>query len=83
VTEISLADQITCVRREIAMREAVYPKRVAERKMRLEMANIELARMRAALATLEALASACDARRDVPKFAAGLRASKTEPEGRA
>lgn len=27
--EISIADQIRCVRREIAMRELVYPRRVA------------------------------------------------------
>jgi hypothetical protein len=53
---ISLADQIRCVRREIAMREAVYPRRVSIKKMKQETADHELAAMRAVLATIEGLA---------------------------
>jgi hypothetical protein len=56
--EIPIADQIRCVRREIAMREAVYPRRVAIKKMKQETADHELAAMRAVLATLEAAAVA-------------------------
>ena len=52
---IPLADQITCVRREIGMRERVYPKWVTGGRMKQEAADRELAAMRAVLATLEAL----------------------------
>jgi hypothetical protein len=50
--EPALADQIECVRREITMRERVYPRRVADRKMTPRQADLELARMRAVLKTL-------------------------------
>lgn len=49
---ISIQDQIKCVRREIAMRKAVYAKRVANGAMRPEAAQHELAAMEAVLATL-------------------------------
>jgi uncharacterized protein YqhQ len=52
---ISLSEQITCVRREIGMRERVYPRFVANGKMKQAAADRELATMRAVLATLEAL----------------------------
>ena len=48
----TLADQVDCVRREIAMRERVYPRRVADRKMTQRQADLELARMRTVLDTL-------------------------------
>src|SRR5260370_41456309 len=53
--EILIADQIRCVRREIVMREFVYPRRVSSAKMKQETADRELAAMRAVLATLEEL----------------------------
>ena len=52
---IPLADQITCVRREIAMRRRVYPRWVALKRMTQEDADAEIARMEAVLATLEGL----------------------------
>ena len=51
---ISIDDQIKSVEREIAMRNAVYPRRVGERKMKQETADLEVARMTAVLATLRA-----------------------------
>lgn len=45
----TLADEIACVRREIAMREKVYPRRVADNKMRADVADRELETMRAVL----------------------------------
>lgn len=50
---ISLDDQIDCVKREIRMREEVYSRRVSEKRMRQATADLELARMRAVLDTLE------------------------------
>lgn len=52
----NLAEQIACVRREIAMRRRVYPRWQADGKISAEKARHELACMEAALATLEALA---------------------------
>lgn len=45
----SLADEIDCVRREIRMRELVYPRRVADGKMKPATADRELETMRAVL----------------------------------
>lgn len=50
---ITLADQIACVKREIAMRERVYPRRIADRLMTERKASLELAHMRAVLQTLQ------------------------------
>ena len=47
--EIGLQDMIACVEREIRMRTQVYPRRVAERKMRQSEADREIACMRAVL----------------------------------
>lgn len=52
---ISTEQQIECVKRELRMREHVYPRRVADHKMTQALADRELAAMRAVLATLEAL----------------------------
>jgi hypothetical protein len=49
----SLEDQIKCVQREISMRERVYPNWVVARKMSGDKAQLEIAHMRAVLATLE------------------------------
>jgi len=50
---ITLDKQIACVRREIRMREIVYPRWVAQKKMRQESAEHEIEAMKAVLATLE------------------------------
>lgn len=49
----TLADMIACARREVAMREVVYPRRVAEGKMKRATADRELEMMRAILTKLE------------------------------
>lgn len=53
---ITLNEQISCVKREIAMRERVYPHWVGSGKVRDDKAKHELAAMRAVLETLEAAA---------------------------
>lgn len=53
----SLPDQIDCVKREIGMRERVYPTWVQRRRMSQEQADRELSRMRAVLRTLQDLQS--------------------------
>lgn len=53
----SLADQIAAVRREIVMRERVYPWQVRNGRMSQAAADRELAAMRAVLATLEEIAA--------------------------
>lgn len=52
---INLSKQIACVRREIAMREKVYPGWTSRGKMRKSEAEYEIAAMRAVLETLEVL----------------------------
>lgn len=55
---IPIEDQIDCVKREIGMRERVYPTWVDRRRMSKEQADRELGRMRAVLATLQRLQEA-------------------------
>ena len=50
---ITIEDQIKCVRREIAMRRRVYPRLVQRETMTQEQAAYELESMEAALRTLE------------------------------
>lgn len=50
---VPIVDQIECVKREIRKREEVYPRLVSNGKMRQATADLEIARMRAVLATLE------------------------------
>lgn len=52
---ISLDVQVACIRREIGMRERVYPRWVATEKMKPQKADDEIAAMRAVLATLQEL----------------------------
>ena len=52
---ITLADQIICVKREIAFRERVYEKRVEQKVMTKAEADRELSRMKAVLDTLQTL----------------------------
>jgi hypothetical protein len=49
---ITLDDEIAAVRREIAMRERVYPRQVSAGRLRQTAADRELALMRTVLATL-------------------------------
>lgn len=51
----SLDDQIECVTREIRMRQTVYPRRVADKKMTQAMADRETGRMLAVLESLHRL----------------------------
>jgi hypothetical protein len=55
---VDLAVQISCVKREIALRERVYPRQVKLGRMAEGKADQELVAMRAVLATLEALKAA-------------------------
>jgi len=48
----SINDQIKCVRREIAMRERVYPKWVANARMSVNKARQEIETMKAVERTL-------------------------------
>lgn len=50
---VALADQIACVKREIAMRRKVYPRWVADGRMTQAKADRETAIMEAVLTTLE------------------------------
>jgi hypothetical protein len=55
---VSLRDQVACVEREIALRERLYPRFVADGRLTPGKADSELAGMRAVLATLRGLESA-------------------------
>lgn len=50
---VPYADQAEAVRREIKLRESVYPRRVDAQKMTQALADRELGRMRAVARTLE------------------------------
>lgn len=52
---VTLADQITCVEREIAMRQRVYTRWVYTGRMKQGAADEEIRRMAAVLATLKSL----------------------------
>ena len=55
---ITLEQQIASVRREIGMRERVYPAFVRSGKIKPENASYELDAMKAVLSTLESLRAA-------------------------
>ena len=55
MAEMSLDNQIKAVEREIAMRKAVYPKRIAAKAMTQERADHEITAMEAVLRTLRRL----------------------------
>lgn len=54
IDQITPAQMIECARRELRMRESVYPDRVAKRRMTQAKADHEIAAMRAILRDLEA-----------------------------
>lgn len=49
---VSLRDQLRCVEREIALRQAVYPRWVRSGRMKADIAEREIAAMTAVLGTL-------------------------------
>jgi len=49
----SLDDEIACVKREVAMRERVYRRRVGDGRMKQEVADREITTVRAVLRRLE------------------------------
>lgn len=55
MAEITLDQQIACVRREIGMRRSVFGRRVADGRTAKEKADHEITAMEAVLATLEHL----------------------------
>lgn len=52
----SIEEQIACIERELALRQLVYPKRVALAKMSQTKADHEIGCMRAVLDTLKRIA---------------------------
>lgn len=52
VIEVSLEDQVRCLKREIAMRKNVYPKWIATGRLKQEDADREIAALTAALHTI-------------------------------
>jgi hypothetical protein len=53
----SIEEQISCVSREIALREQVYPRWVANQKISKHRADREIACMRAVLQSLKRMTS--------------------------
>lgn len=53
--EITLLDQLECVRREIRLRESVYPQLIKTKRMASHVAEYELKRMKAVERTLKNL----------------------------
>ena len=50
---ITLNEQIDEIKRELKQRERVYPRMIAQGKLRQAIAEYQMARMQAALATVE------------------------------
>lgn len=50
----TLAEQLVELHREVRQRERVFPRWVADGRMSQAVANLQMARLRAAIATLEA-----------------------------
>lgn len=53
--DVPLHEQIECATRELSMRRNVYPRRIAEGRMTQALADREIARMAAILATLKGI----------------------------
>ena len=52
---VTIDEEILCVRREIGLRERVYPRWVAAGKMKADMAEREIAAMKSVLESLHRL----------------------------
>jgi hypothetical protein len=61
--EVSLAEQLACVRQELRLRESTLPRWMAANRMSPEVAEAELRRWKAVVATIETLATR-EARRE-------------------
>jgi hypothetical protein len=55
IADVTLRQQIACIKRELHKRGEVYPRLVARGKMTQGFADLEVLRMQAALNTLEKL----------------------------
>lgn len=53
-TDVPIADMIACIKRELAMRQRVYPRQVAANRMKQAEADQELRRMQGVLNLLQA-----------------------------
>jgi hypothetical protein len=53
---MTIKEQLDCAKRELSMRERVYPRLVSQEKMSKEKADHEIACMKAIVATLKPLA---------------------------
>lgn len=53
----SIDDQIACTERELGYRRHVYPRRIAAKQMTQDLADREIGRMEAILATLKRVKS--------------------------
>jgi hypothetical protein len=62
--EITLKEQIACVKRELTMRDIGYPRLVLSEKMKSAKAKREIAAMRAVLQTLMQLEAGAEFRRE-------------------
>lgn len=54
---LPLSDQIACVKREIGLRERVYPRWIEKKRMSQQKADHEMEAMRAVLVSLEEIAA--------------------------
>ena len=61
----TLTEQIASIRRELGLRQGVYPRLVAQRRMSEAKAAHEIACMKAVLATLELLNQPVSVERDL------------------
>jgi hypothetical protein len=62
---MSIADQLTCAKRELAMRRNAYPKWIASGRMKPATADHEIAAMEAIVATLQKLQDLEDISREM------------------
>lgn len=60
MTDVPIAQQISCIERELAFRRRCYPGWIQSGKITQATADQELARMEAVLATLQRAAIACE-----------------------
>jgi len=74
---IPLADQIAEVAREIRQRDRVYPKWIADGRLKQETADTKLAQLHAALSTLQFIERHADGLRLLVKF---LREADLQPK---
>ena len=80
-TKFSLDEQIACARREVKMRQSMYPKWVSLRRMAAHTAEIELGKMQAIVETLEGVLAVQERLRELEQQVKELTAkAKHAPE---